>query len=85
MEARRQHLLAQRAKIMEKNTATRVQKMEEAAAVRKSEAARAPSPPPMVEEPEPEPEPLASASTSIVRRSLSWLSRPRLTRGVWLA
>ena len=82
MEARRQHLLAQRAKIMEKNTATRVQKMEEAAAVRKSEAARAPSPPPMVEEPEPEPEPLASASTSIVRRSLS---RPKLTRGVWLA
>ena len=57
MEARRQHLLAQRQKIMEKNSAKRTAALENAAAERKS----APAPPP-VPEPEPEPAPIAQPS-----------------------
>jgi len=54
MEARRQHLLEQRQKIMEKNTAKRAAALEDAAAERKS------APPP----PAPTPEPAAAAEPS---------------------
>ena len=57
MEARRQHLLAQRQKIMEKNSAKRSAALEDAVAERKS----APAPPPICE-PEPEPAPIGRPS-----------------------
>lgn len=57
MKARRQHLLAQRQKLMEKNSTKRSAALEQATAERKS----APPAPPMPE-PEPEPAPIARPS-----------------------
>jgi hypothetical protein len=77
MEARRQHLLAQRQKIMEKNSAKRAVALDEATTQRKS------APPAPAPGPEPEPEQLSKPSGVIqVQPKAGNAAQQRLTQAL---
>lgn len=77
MEARRQHLLEQRQKIMEKNSAKRAAALESATAERKS------APPPPAPSPSPEPEPEARRSgVVLVQPKQGNAAQQRLTQAL---
>eukprot|EP01043_Picozoa_sp_COSAG02_P009125 COSAG02_NODE_305_length_25176_cov_30.787455_9_plen_90_part_00 len=76
MEARRQHLLAQRQKILEKNSAKRAVAFDDAAAERKS------APPPPAPTPEPAPEPSRPSGVVHVQPKQGNAAQQRLTQAL---